>query len=130
MRSLTHMSSARRRERRAFVAAGLVLAVIGGAVRNIDTLGARSMQAQSARVGRLSIRTTPDAATVAIDGQTRGLSPLTVPELVPGPHELVVRKAGFLDNRTTVQVRADATDTINIVLTALPQTSGGPVVTK
>jgi hypothetical protein len=87
------------------------------------------MQAQPARAGRLSIRTTPDAATVVIDGQTRGLSPLTVPELAPGPHELTIRKAGFLENRTTVQVRADATDTVTIVLTALPQTPGGPIVT-
>src|SRR5262245_26669054 len=129
MRFITHMPSERRRERRAFVAAALVLAVIGGAGKNIDTLGARSMSAQVARAGRLAVRTTPDAATVVIDGQTRGLSPLTVPELAAGPHELIVRKAGFLENRTTVQVRADATDTINIVLTAMPQTGGGPVVT-
>ena len=115
----------RREESRAFLVAAFVLALIA-ATAALSEHAASALQDQ--RTGRLSIRTTPDAATVVIDGQTRGLTPLTVPELTVGAHELTVRKAGFLENRTTVQVRADATDTVTIVLTALPVAESTPVV--
>jgi len=108
------------------VAAAFVLALIAATAALSEH--AASAPAQDQRTGRLSIRTTPDAATVVIDGQTRGLTPLTVPELTVGAHELTVRKAGFLENRTTVQVRADATDTVTIVLTALPAAESTPIV--
>jgi len=117
----------RRAERRAFLVAAFVLALIAATAALSEHAASAPVQDQ-ARTGRLTIRTTPDAATVVIDGQTRGLTPLTVPELAVGAHELTVRKAGFLENRTTVQVRADVTDTVTIVLTALPAADATPVV--
>jgi len=116
----------RHEESRAFLVAAFILALIAATAALSEH--AASAPAQDQRTGRLAIRTTPDAATVVIDGQTRGLTPLTVPELTVGAHELTVRKAGFLENRTTVQVRADATDTVTIVLTALPSAEPTPIV--
>src|SRR5262245_33679481 len=75
--------------------------------------------ATNARTGRLSIRSTPDAATVVIDGQTRGLTPLSVTDLAAGEHVLAIQKAGYLENRSTVTVRADASDTVTVSLTPM-----------
>ena len=106
------------------IAAALILAVIAGAGAVTERV---SSAVQVAPTGRLAVRTVPDAATVFVDGQSRGLSPLTVSNLSVGDHELLVRKTGFLDNRSTVQIRPDAVTTVTIDLTGNTAT-GEPVV--
>jgi hypothetical protein len=72
-----------------------------------------------AAVGVLSVQSTPGGATVLVDGQSRGLTPLLVGDLSPGSHQLTVRRTGYLDNRSTVLIRADVVETVTIVLTAV-----------
>jgi hypothetical protein len=44
----------------------------------------------AAPTGQLQVRTEPAGARVAVDGQKRGVSPLTVEGLIPGPHTVTV----------------------------------------
>jgi len=68
--------------------------------------------------GGLSVQTTPAGATVLVDGQARGSTPTVIGDLSPGAHQLTLRRDGFLENQSTVQVRPNAVDTVSIVLTA------------
>jgi len=49
----------------------------------------------SQQVGTLVVECDTDGAEVSVDGRSRGVTPLTIPiRLDPGPHQLVVEKAG------------------------------------
>lgn len=60
----------------------------------------------------LRVTTRPGSAKVYVDGQLRGVSPLEVAHLPPGPHEVKVELSGFrthvetidLDQPTTIEV--------------------------
>jgi hypothetical protein len=43
-----------------------------------------------ATLGQLQVRTEPPGARVTVDGVARGVAPLTVPDLEPGEHEVLV----------------------------------------
>ena len=66
-----------------------------------------------AKVGRLSLKTTPAGAQVMVDGQPRGLSPLTIDDLPAGPHQVVAQnESGTVEQ--TVRVVADETLEIDV----------------
>lgn len=61
-----------------------------------------------AAVGSLQVRTEPSGARISVDGVPRGASPVTVADLTPGEHAVVVEtEAGT--TRQTVVVEAGAT---------------------
>lgn len=64
--------------------------------------------------GNLSISTDAPGGQVSIDGQDRGATPLTVRNLPPGQHRVVVRSGGTTHTRT-VQIEAGVT--ASLVLT-------------
>ena len=68
--------------------------------------------------GGLSVQTTPAGATVLVDGQSRGSTPTVIGDLSPGAHQLTLRRDGYLENQSTVQVRPNAVDPVSVVLTA------------
>jgi hypothetical protein len=71
-------------------------------------------------VGSLEIRTEPPGARVTLDGVPRGMSPVTVPDLQPGQHTVVVEtEAGS----TTETVVVQAGTTVSLVA-HLPDASG------
>ena len=77
----------------------------------------------AAAVGQLSVRTDPPGATVTVDGQRRGVSPLIVDDLAPGEHAVGLQNA--LSSVTErVNVQAGATASLVVPLSA-PQ--GVPV---
>jgi hypothetical protein len=85
----------------------LPVAVTGGAttVHHItwaDTPGA------AVETGSLSVATDPPGSDVSVDGQERGVAPLTLPDLAVGQHRVVVRARGTTYTRT-VQIEAGAT---------------------
>ncbi|HTL52861.1 MAG TPA: PEGA domain-containing protein, partial [Planctomycetota bacterium] len=43
----------------------------------------------------LTVNSDPDGAELLIDGEFRGRTPLTVAHILPGPHEMIVRKANY-----------------------------------
>jgi hypothetical protein len=86
---------------------------------------------------RLVVVTAPVGATVLVDGTERGQTPLTLTDLSPGRHEVRVRRQGYLENRREVVLVADASETVNVALTAeaastatqpasTPQPTAGP----
>jgi hypothetical protein len=62
-----------------------------------------------AAVGQLSVRTDPAGATVTVDGQRRGVSPLVVEDLTPGEHTVGLQNAlSSVSEKVTVQAGATA----------------------
>ena len=75
------------------------------------------LPAVTAAVGQLNIRTDPPGATVTIDGQRRGVSPLLIEGLTPGTH--VVGLQNTLSSVTEqVTVQAGATASLVVPLSA------------
>jgi hypothetical protein len=64
--------------------------------------------AAAAATGSLSVVSDPPGSTVLVDGTPRGQTPLTIRELSPGRHEVLVRSSATTFQRS-VQVDAGAT---------------------
>jgi len=83
----------RRRRRSLSVLLGLLLA---------SSLYARDVEAPL--VGRLQVTSDPPKASVLIDREVRGETPLTLPALPAGQHLVTAQKQGFLDAWRTVEI--------------------------
>ena len=70
-------------------------------------------------LGRLSIQSSPVGATVLLDGQPRGVTPLELPDVSAGQHELVLDLKGQRV-RQTVSVATGITTAIDLPITAAP----------
>jgi hypothetical protein len=64
--------------------------------------------AVAAEAGNLSVSTDPAGSEVLVDGELRGISPVTLRDLPVGQHRIVVRARGTSYTRT-VQIEAGAT---------------------
>jgi PKD repeat protein len=73
--------------------------------------------------GSLQITTTPDGASVSIDGASKGTTPLTVPGLAAGSHTVRLTKVGYTDYTGTLTLPAGKTTLLNITLVAAPGTT-------
>ena len=78
--------------------------------------------AAAASVGSVEITTTPPGAEVTVDGVPRGISPVQVAGLAPGPHAVTLARAGRLLRRT-VTVEAGASVPLAV---AMAGTGTGP----
>ncbi|MDP2321653.1 MAG: PEGA domain-containing protein [Acidobacteriota bacterium] len=67
-----------------------------------------------ALTGGLDVRSDPPGARVTIDGQSRGTTPVTVRDLAPGDHQVVLEAAG--GRKVTQSVRIDAGITAQLVV--------------
>jgi len=74
---------------------------------------ADTARAAVVETGHLSIATDPPGSEVLIDGEARGLSPVTLRDLTIGQHRVVVRARGTTYTRT-VQIEAGATASLFI----------------
>ena len=70
-------------------------------------------------LGRLSIQSAPIGATVLLDGQPRGVTPLELPDVSAGEHELVLDLKGQRV-RQTVSVATGVTTSVNLPVVAAP----------
>ena len=70
-------------------------------------------------LGRLSIQSSPVGATVLLDGQPRGVTPLELPDVSAGQHELVLDLKGQRV-RQTVSVATGITTAVDLPMTAAP----------
>jgi hypothetical protein len=67
------------------------------------------MPKAAAGTGDLQVRTDPPGAKVVVDGQTRGTSPVTVRDLAPGSHVVVLQNdLGSVNEDVTIQPGAVA----------------------
>jgi PEGA domain len=74
--------------------------------------------------GQLQVQSQPSGARVQVDGVDRGVAPVTVPNLTPGTHEVVLQSGtGSVKQVVTVQ----AGGTASIVAPVGGDTSTGPV---
>lgn len=71
----------------------------------------------AATSGSLSIVTDPPRAAITVDGVARGVSPLTLDNLAPGEHQVVVRGQGITQRRT---VRVEPGLQASLVFTSAP----------
>jgi hypothetical protein len=67
--------------------------------------------------GQISIQSEPSGATVTVDGVERGVSPVTVADLTPGEHEVVMQGQGTTSKHKVV-VQAGATASLIAPLNA------------
>jgi CheY-like chemotaxis protein len=63
------------------------------------------------KTGRLSVTSTPEGATVSVDGRKRGVTPLVLDDLVAGRHAVTLESAGGTIQRS-IDVKADQTATV------------------
>lgn len=78
--------------------------------------GATAATAPSAS-GSLSVETDPPGATVLVDGQAWGTTPVAVRPIAPGDHRVRVVKQGYLDNSRVVSVQAGQVGRVQVKLT-------------
>jgi hypothetical protein len=72
-------------------------------------------------VGQLLIRSEPAGARVIVDGQPRGVTPVTVPALTPGQHEVVLEsELGRVTEAVQVAAGTTATLVVPLVATGAP----------
>ena len=65
------------------------------------------------KYGALTIRTSPDEAMVFVDGKLAGVSPLNIPKLASGGHEIRAAREGYEDFVQQVRVAPYADDTLH-----------------
>lgn len=68
----------------------------------------------TSKLSEISVTTNPDGGTVAIDGETRGVTPVTLPNITIGDHSLTVSSPGFLTR--TLRVRTTAGYRLNAIV--------------
>lgn len=68
-------------------------------------------------LGQLQVRTEPSGARVTVDGVQRGTSPLTVDDLAPGEHAIML-ESDFGSVKQTVMIEAGTTASLVVPLTA------------
>ncbi len=68
------------------------------------------------QTGTLTITSTPNRASVLLDGAAIGTTPLTLDSVPTGTHQVQLQKGGYELYTTTVQIRPEATERIQAPL--------------
>ena len=66
----------------------------------------------------LSVESDPAGATIYVDGQPQGATPIQLPRLTPGDHRVSLTKPGYLENSRVVTLHAGRTQGLHVRLTA------------
>jgi hypothetical protein len=83
--------------------------------------------ANAPELGSLRVESQPAGAKVLVDGVDKGAAPLTVADLTPGDHEVVLQ-SGETSARHVVSVQAGGTASLVVPLASAPAAAGtGPV---
>lgn len=65
-----------------------------------------SLEKITSKLAEVSVTTNPDGATVALDGATKGISPLSIPNITAGDHTLTITSLGFLPRNLKIKTTA------------------------
>ena len=98
------------------------LTVDAGASSSTHVVLARTEPTAVAKAGSVQITTNPPGAEITVDGVSRGISPVHVAGLAPGPHAVTLARAGRLLRRS-VTVEAGASVPLAV---AMEGTGTGP----
>jgi hypothetical protein len=82
--------------------------------------------ANTPELGQLRVESQPAGAKVLVDGVDKGAAPLTVADLTPGDHEVILQ-AGETSARHVVNVQAGGTASLVAPIAAPPAAGTGPV---
>lgn len=69
----------------------------------VDTL---SLEKITSKLAEVAVTTNPDGATVVLDGATKGISPLSIPNITAGDHTLAITSLGFLPRNLKIKTTA------------------------
>ena len=69
----------------------------------------------------LVVASAPDGASVSIDGTVRGVTPLSLENLAPGEHRIVVNLDGYLENSQVLTIAEGDTQRVRLELTPLTE---------
>lgn len=58
----------------------------------------------SGKKSEVSVTTMPDSATVILDDETKGMTPIIIPDVAPGNHTITITSQGFLTRTMKVQL--------------------------
>jgi hypothetical protein len=75
-------------------------------------------------VGSLSVTTSPPGAIVYVDGETKGVTPATIPGLPSGKHSVLLVLAGYSSLNTTITITSGETSEYSTALAAPAKTPG------
>lgn len=81
------------------------------------------LSAAASALGELQVRTDPGRASVTVDGQSAGLSPVTVTNLAPGPHTVVLRQESGAVVTEQVLIEAGRTASLVVSMSVSPGTN-------
>jgi tetratricopeptide (TPR) repeat protein len=100
---------------------GLTILILCG---SMAFTGAFLYQYWKPKYGGLTIKTTPPEALISIDGQSMGVTPLTLSSLLSGSHQIQITKEGYKDLVQQITVIAYTADNLHWNLEPLvPQLS-------
>jgi chitodextrinase len=80
----------------------------------------------SAASGTIEVVTDPAGAAVFVDGEARGVTPVSVPDVPAGTHRVSVVKDGFVENSRVVSVAAGRSENVDVRLTQAPAPDPDP----
>jgi len=72
--------------------------------------------------GLVTIRSVPPEGNLFVDGKARGVTPLTVDNLLPGRHEILIMKTGYEDYHDVISVTKGTTTEYTEYMVPLPGT--------
>jgi hypothetical protein len=76
-----------------------------------------TMSLIQATTGTIVIKSRPSGATVFIDSVNKGFSPITISNIAPGIHSIILRAFNYKPYQTNVNVTAGKTIVLNITMT-------------
>ncbi|MDD1653805.1 MAG: PEGA domain-containing protein [Methanomicrobiales archaeon] len=77
------------------------------------------------RAGSVSIISEPASASIFLDGDYQGRTPLTLTKVSPGTHTIELDAASYYDWKTTVVVAEGSDQTVRAILSAIPSSTTG-----
>ncbi len=67
-------------------------------------------------LGSVSLKSTPSGAAVYLDDVSKGVTPVTLKNIPAGTHSVVMKKAGYIDYKTSVTVVGGKTLALSVTL--------------
>ncbi|HOD86015.1 MAG TPA: PEGA domain-containing protein [Methanoculleus sp.] len=71
--------------------------------------------------GSIHVTSSPSSAAIYLNGQYKGVTPLTIPDLSPGTYSLEAEHQGYQSDSSTVTVRSGQQSSIQFTLTPIEQ---------
>lgn len=87
-----------------------------------------NLEPQSGKTASLAVVTSsPDSASVTLDGQPQGFSPLLIPSIPAGDHQIGVSAPGFTPRTVFAKAVLGYKLNVNVKLASLPTPSPSPI---